>query len=1045
MISNSKICHCGWTRRTLVGVGLSLCLVATASASSDISGTFNLQPTQTPQNEVTGMVTDNNKEPLTGVTITVVGGGAAAVTDIDGLFHIKAEKGQTLEFSYIGFQKKQVKLTGAKLINIVMEEETSEMEEVIVTGYSSQKKASIIGSIETIKPDELKFGTGRTLSNNLAGKLSGIIGVQRSGEPGYDDSNFWIRGISTFSGNNSPLILIDGIARDLNNVDVNEIESFSVLKDASASAMYGVRGANGVIVITTKRGKIGAPQVKFHVEHAINEPTKMPEFLDAPEYMTLLNQLALQDGAVQPFTQLQIDRSRSGYDPDLYPNVNWIDEITKDYAYTTKGNVDISGGSDFLRYSIVASYFKESGILEQDKSLPVNNATNNQQFNLRTNIDMDVTKTTLLRVNIGGYLNRFKKQRCSTDDAFNQAFMTLPFVHPARYSDGAIPRISNRANPWLTATQGGYDFMTSSKIQTLFSVEQDLRQITKGLKVKGSFSFDRWNRSRRTRTSNPSIVFPATSRDAEGNLVYRQASTGDESMGFETGNEYGNSNVYMEADIMYNRRFGLHDIDALFLYNQNSYDGGDIQDYRKQGIAGRLSYTYDNRYVTEFNFGYNGSENFAKGKRFGFFPSFAIGWLLSEEHFMESVHDIFNKIKFRASIGQAGDDNIGGRRFAYLTTLKTGQEGYTWGQDGQRSYKGITEGDVGVTDLTWETVTKKNLGVEIGLWNLLDINFDVFRENRKNIFMQRSIVPTQTGFVETPWANFGKVKNGGMEVTVNLHKQWNKDFFTSFYGNFTYAKNCVEEIDEAEVKKGTYRGQTGRSLNELWGLTAERLFTADDFNEDGTLKFGIPEQNVGATTLHPGDIKYIDMNGDNVVNEEDEGYIGGTVDPRIVYGFGGVVSYKNFDFNFFFQGTGDTYRVIGGGRDVPYFLPGGGTTTEGNAYAANLDDRWIDGVNEDPYAFWPRLTYGPNINNCRASTWWKKDMSFLRCKTIEVGYTLPKAWMNHIYSKGCRVFVSGNNLFCISSFKLWDPEIGTANGLRYPMNRSVLFGLDINF
>jgi len=274
---------------------------------------------QQSENEVTGVVTDENKEPLTGVTITVVGGKANAVTDIDGLFHIKVEKGQSLEFTYIGFQKKTIKMTGAKLINVVLEEETSEMEEVVVTGYSSQKKASIIGSIETIKPDELKFGTGRTLSNNLAGKLSGIIGVQRSGEPGYDDSNFWIRGISTFSGNNSPLILIDGIARDLNNVDVNEIESFSVLKDASASAMYGVRGANGVIVITTKRGKIGAPQVKFHVEHAINEPTKMPEFLDAPDYMTLLNQLALQDGAVQAFTQLQIDRSRSGYDPTSIP------------------------------------------------------------------------------------------------------------------------------------------------------------------------------------------------------------------------------------------------------------------------------------------------------------------------------------------------------------------------------------------------------------------------------------------------------------------------------------------------------------------------------------------------------------------------------------------------------------------------------------------------------------------------------------------------------------------------------------------------------
>ena len=1023
----------------------TICLVALLAMSAHLTVSAAMQQ-QASEIQVTGMVTDQQKEPLVGVTVAVVGGQARTISDLDGMFRITVPQKSTteLELTYIGFKRKIVKVNGARLLNVMMEEEANEFNEVVVTGYTSQKKASIIGSIETINPGELQFGSTRTLSNNLAGKLSGVIGIQRSGEPGYDDSNFWIRGISTFSGSNNPLILIDGVARDLNNVDVSEIESFSILKDASASAMYGVRGANGVIVITTKRGKIGAPQVRFHLEHSINQPTKLPEFLNAPDYMSLLNQLAAQDGQALPFTQQQIDRTRSGYDPDLYPDVNWVDAITKDYAYTTRGNLDISGGSDFLRYSIVASYFKETGILEQDKSLIVDNATNNQQFNLRTNIDMDVTKTTMLRVNIGGYLNRFKKQRCDTDGAFGEAFRTLPFIHPARYSDGAIPLISNRANPWRTVTQQGYDFITSSKIQTLFSVEQDLKMITPGLKAKALFSFDRWNRSRRSRTAKPATVFPATGRDEEGNLIYSQFETGDESMGSEQGTEYGNTNVYFEADLMYNRRFGKVDLDAMLLYNQQAYDDGSIQDYRKQGIAGRLSATYDNRYVAEFNFGYNGSENFAKGKRFGFFPSFAIGWLLSEEPFMEKMKPIFHKIKFRASIGQAGDDNIGGRRFAYLGTLYTDQEGYRWGTNGQRDYikKGITEGEIGVDNLTWETVTKKNFGVELGLWNMLDFNFDIFREDRKDIFMERSIIPTQTGFVKAPWANFGKVKNQGIEMTLNFHKQWNKDLFTSAYANFTYAKNEVVEKDEPESLKGTHRSQTGRSMNELWGLTAERLFTYDDFNADGTLKDGIPSQEgVGAVKLHPGDIKYVDVNGDGIITEEDEGFIGGTVDPRIVYGFGGVICYKNFDLNFFFQGTGDMYRVIGG---QPYFLPGGGTTTEGNAYAYNISDRWTED-NQDPYAFWPRLSYGPNKNNYRRSTWWKKDMSFLRCKTIEVGYTFPKSWFERFYVKSCRVFVSGNNLFCLSSFKLWDPELGTDDGLKYPMNRSVMFGIDINF
>ena len=1032
--------------RTVVGAwARTACLAAVLVLNVPLAVTASAQQSAGDV-QVTGLVTDQNKEPLIGVTVSVIGGQARTITDMDGMFRLNVpQKSSTeLELTYIGFKRKTVKVNGARLINVMMEEEANEFNEVVVTGYTSQKKASIIGSIETINPGELMFGSTRTLSNNLAGKLSGVIGIQRSGEPGYDDSNFWIRGISTFSGSNNPLILIDGVARDLNNVDVSEIESFSILKDASASAMYGVRGANGVIVITTKRGKIGAPQVRFHLEHSINQPTKLPEFLNAPDYMSLLNELAAQDGVAQPFTQQQIDRTRSGYDPDLYPDVNWVDAITKDYAYTTRGNLDISGGSDFLRYSIVASYFKETGILEQDKSLIFDNATNNQQFNLRTNIDMDVTKTTMLRVNIGGYLNRFKKQRCDTDGAFGEAFRTLPFIHPARYSDGSIPLISNRANPWRTVTQQGYDFITSSKIQTLFSVEQDLKMFTPGLKAKALFSFDRWNRSRRSRTAKPATVFPATGRDEEGNLIYSQFETGDESMGSEQGTEYGNTNVYFEADLMYNRRFGKFDVDAMLLYNQQAYDDGSIQDYRKQGLAGRLSTTFDNRYVAEFNFGYNGSENFAKGKRFGFFPSFAIGWLLSEEPFMESMKPIFHKIKFRASIGQAGDDNIGGRRFAYLGTLYTEQEGYKWGTNGQRDYikKGITEGEIGVDNLTWETVTKKNFGVELGLWNMLDFNFDIFREDRKDIFMQRTIIPTQTGFVTAPWANFGKVKNQGIEMTLNFHKQWTKDLFTSAYANFTYAKNEVVEKDEPDALKGTHRSQTGRSMNELWGLTAERLFTYDDFNEDGTLKDGIPSQEgVGAVKLYPGDIKYVDVNGDGVITEEDEGFIGGTVDPRIVYGFGGVISYKNFDLNFFFQGTGDMYRVIGG---QPYFLPGGGTTTEGNAYAYNLDDRWTE-TNQDPYAFWPRLTYGPNKNNYRASTWWKKDMSFLRCKTIEVGYTFPKAWFERFYVKSCRVFVSGNNLFCLSDFKLWDPELGTNDGLKYPMNRSVMFGIDVNF
>lgn len=356
--------------------------------------------------------------------------------------------------------------------------------------------------------------------------------------------------------------------------------------------------------------------------------------------------------------------------------------------------------------------------------------------------------------------------------------------------------------------------------------------------------------------------------------------------------------------------------------------------------------------------------------------------------------------------------------------------------------QGITEGEIGVSNLTWETVTKANLGVELGLWNMLDLNFDIFREKRKDIFMKRKIIPTQTGFINSPWANYGKVTNHGLEMSLNFHKQWNKDWFTSAYANFTYAKNRVDEFDEPAVRKGTYRSQTGRSLNELIGLVAERLFTPEDFDENGHLLPGIPSQDgVGGVNLKPGDIKYKDMDGDGAITAEDEGFIGGTNDPRKVYGFGGVIAYKNIDFNFFFQGVADTYRMVGG---TASFIPGSGTTVQGNAYAKNIGDTYSD-ENPDPYAFWPRFTYGPNLNNYRASTWWKKDMSFLRCKTLELGYTFDNSWLKSIYVKNLRVYVSANNLFCISGWKLWDPELGTNDGLKYPMNRSFQFGLDINF
>lgn len=996
------------------------------------------------QINLSGTVIDENDEPLVGVVVTSGEGEnrIATTTDLDGHFYLTVEHpGAILHFSFIGYKPYEVKVGKKINFDIKLEPNLSELEEVVVVGYGKQVRASVVGSISSVEPDVLVGGGTRSLTDNLAGQLAGVIAVKPSGEPGYDSSNFWIRGISSFRGNTSPLVLIDGVERSLDDIDASEIESFSILKDASASAMYGVRGANGVVLVNTKRGKLGAPTVSFRVEQSFQKPTKIPSFIGAGEYMSLMNDLSKKE----VFSSERIQKTNSGYDRDLYPDVDWIDAITKDYSENTRANLSISGGSDFLRYSLTASFFRETGILNRDKRLDYDTSTGLNKYNVRANIDMDLTKTTQIRFNVGGFIQDLRKNASSTDEVFAHAFETVPFIHPVIYSDGVIPREgSARHNAWAELTQMGFLRKNDSKIEALISAEQNLKMLLPGLKVRALFSFDNASTKYVNRKRIPTYYNIATERDDEGNLVhgYPQNTDGTDFLGHSINADFGNSRTYFEAAMTYNELFNnLHRVDAMFLYDLSNYDCGDIQPFRSQGIAGRFSYSYDYRYVGEFNFGYNGSENFAKGHRYGFFPSFALGWIVSNEKFMERFSPSLSKLKIRASVGKVGNDQINGRRFAYITTIDQNMPSYNWGTDG--SYypgSGLAEGEIGVEDLTWETVTKYNLGAELGLWNMLDLQIEFFKEDRKNIFMPRSVIPTQTGFIKNPWANFGRVKNQGFEMSLDIHKSLSKDLAVSLRANFTYAKNKVVECDEPESVKGTYRSLTGNSINTLWGLQADGLYTSSDFNADGSLKEGLARPQFSSSNVCPGDIKYVDRNNDGVINTLDEGYVGGTIDPRIVYGFGGNVIYRNFDFNFFFQGTGDSHRIIGG---TSYFIPGSGQGLLGNIYD-NYNDCWSE-ENQSQDVFWPRLTYGQNLNNQQKSTWWKKDMSYLRLKTIEVGYSLPKSLVKKYGAQSTRIYVSGNNLFTFSKFNLWDPELDTNDGLRYPSMRSIIVGIDFKF
>ena len=735
------------------------------------------QTTQQKGIKVTGNVSDEKGEPLIGVTIILKNDSTVhALTDMNGNYSIIVpERKSVLSFRYIGFVPKEEVVNNRKVVNVQMVEDVGQLDEVVVVAYGAQKKESVVGSITTIEPAKLKVSTTRSISNNLAGTVAGVLAVQRSGEPGYDNSSFWIRGISTFQdAGQNPLVLIDGIERDLNNIDPEEIESFSVLKDAAASAVYGVRGANGVILINTKRGQVGKPRVTVKAEFAATQPVKLPEYLGAADYMQVLDDILMDTGQQPKYTD-RIAKTRAGYDPDLYPDVNWMDAIANDYASNQRVTVDISGGTETLRYSFVAAAYNERGILKRDKSYDWDPTIKLQRYNVRSNVDLKLSPTTQLRFNIGGYLQDRNSTTKDISQIFQKAFVAVPHAFPAQYSSGQIPT-TEEPNVWAWATQSGYKRRSDSKIETPFSVEQDLKFLLPGLKVKGTFSFDRFSSGTVSRGKTPDYYVPATGRDDEGNLIIASKSNGTNFLDYSKSGDYGNKSVYMEATLSYDRTFAeKHSVAAMLLFNRRNYDDGSKLPYRNQGLAGRASYTYSGKYVGEFNFGYNGSENFAKGKRYGFFPSGAIGWIVSEEAFMQPLRKVISKLKLRASYGQVGNANLGGRRFAYLSTITDDYDTlnmYKWGLDSSYGLTGMAEGEFAVQDLTWEIVNKMNLGVELGFLNgMIDLQLDYFDERRKDIFMPRESVPMTAGFMKQPWKNFGKVTNQGVEVSLTSNPQ----------------------------------------------------------------------------------------------------------------------------------------------------------------------------------------------------------------------------------------------------------------------------------
>lgn len=997
--------------------------------------------------KITGRVASQSGELLQGVSVMEAGTNNGVLTDERGAYAITVPEAAQLEFSYVGYESKTFPVPKRGILDVALDEIVALGDEVVVVGFGTQRKASVVGAISTVTPRQLQLTPNRSLSNNLAGMVPGIIAVQRSGDPWSNNSDFWIRGVSTFGGNSRPLVLIDGVERSLNDIDPEEIESFSVLKDAAASAVYGVRGANGVIMINTKRGKIGPPKISFRYEGSQTKPVKIPEYVGAVKYIELMNDIFRDAGRDPMISEEILQKYKDQSDPDLYPDVNWWKVLSKDHASNQRANLNLTGGNAFLRYALELGYFTEDGIIKRDTKQEWNSSIKVNRYNVRSNVDLNVTPTTIVRVNIGGYLQTRNAPPGSAGETdfglFYQASRIPPYIHPPQYSTGEIPRINFRENPWAWATQRGYERWGVNQLQSTTAIEQDFKWITPGLKGKLTFAFDKFSGNSVIRSKTPDYYVPASTRDADGNLVLVIGSHGQEFLGYSTGSQWGDQSIYLEGMVSYGRVFNSkHDVNSMLLYNQRNYDRGDLLPYRNQGIAGRFSYTFDRRYIAEFNFGYNGSENFEKGKRFGFFPAVAAGWIISQENFMESVRDVISNLKIRGSWGTAGNSILGqnmwDRRFAYISTIADFGS-YRWGVDNDIYRLGRAEGDVGVPGLTWETVAKKNIGFELGLFHgAINFNIDFFKDNRRDIFIQRNNVPGSAGFIRAIFANYGKVENQGVDMSLNVEKQFKTDWTVTAMGNFTYAHNKRTEIDEPIGLLGTYRSSTGTPVGQLFGLVADGLFTDADFDATGKLKMGIPEQTF-SQSVRPGDIRYRDLNGDGMINALDRTAIGGTRMPEIIYGFGSTVRYKLVDLGFFFQGAGRTWQILGGEN----WMPGTALGATGNVYA-NIDDRWTpDNPRQD--VFWPRLSYGVNANNEQSSTWWLKDMSFLRLKNVELGVTLPHAFTKKAWIDRFRIFARGSNVLTLSKFKLWDPELETTDGLKYPIIKSFSAGVNINF
>ena len=1018
--------------------------------------------------KISGRVTDIKGEPLIGVNVTVDGDANGSITNMDGLYEIfVTKKSVVLKFTYIGFKTSEIRTNAStNIYDVTLEEQVNELEETVIVGYGTQRKISNIGAQSSMKMEDIKTPSA-SLTTTLAGRLAGVVAVQRTGEPGKDAADIWIRGIST-PNTSSPLVLVDGVERSFNDIDPEDIESLTTLKDASATAVYGVRGANGVILIKTKPGKVGKPTVSADYYESFTRFTKMVDLADGITYMNAANEAMRNDGIATKYTEDQIRNTIAGKDPYLYPNVDWLKEIFNDWGHNRRVNVNVRGGSEKVAYYASVSYFNETGMTVTDKNIDTyDSKMKYSRYNFTTNLNIDVTPTTKVEIGAQGYLGEGNYPAISSADLYNAAMSISPVEYPKMFfvnGEAFVPGTStnnNFNNPYSQATRRGYDNLTKNQIYSNLRVTQDLDMLTKGLKLTAMYAFDVYNeihvhQDRAESTYN--FLDTSVPYDMNGQPILQRIYEGSNVLSY-TQETSGNKKTYLEASLNYDRTFNDdHRVSALFLFNQQSkllYPKGTLEDaipYRMMGIAGRATYSWKDRYFAEFNIGYNGAENFSPKHRFGTFPAFGVGWVVSNEKFWQPLSKAVSFLKIRYTDGKVGNSEVSDRRFMYLDQMKeNGDYGYKFGPNGTK-WSGYETVNMAV-DLIWEESRKQDLGIDLKLFNDdLSIVFDLFKERRENILLKREhSIPSFLGYnTSAPYGNIGIIENKGFDGTIEYNKRINKDWVIALRGNVTFNKDKWIQ-GELPEQKYEWMNQYGHNINGVKGYVAEGLFTQAEIDDMARWE-SLSDANKAITpkpfasqfgTVKAGDIKYKDLNNDGQIDAYDQTYISRGDVPTTVYGFGFTVGWKDLSVGMMFQGVAGAERVLNGSSVNP-FNGGGGS---GNLYS-NIGDRWTE-ENPDQNAFYPRLSYGSettsNINNFQKSTWWVRNMNFLRLKTLQISYNLPKPWVNKVHLKNAAVYVMGTNLFTLSRFKLWDPELNTDNGASYPNTTSYSVGINFTF